>query len=130
MSDGQRLQIDIDSDMLSLMISDGLTIGPDAVPAPGAPCETNGNRYPPLQFRQDAKNQPETSRGRKKIKRTISQTDDEDMIQVDSNALQFPHDAYVHSRQANGVKAQNDGQDFGQYGELQSCQDKTKIKWH
>ena len=130
MSDGQRLQIDIDRDMLSLMISDGLTIGPDAVPALSAHCETNGNQYPPLQFGQDAKNRPGTSRGRKKIKRTITQTDDEDMIQVNSNALQVPHDAYVHGRQANGVKMQNNEQVFGQYGEPQSYQGKTKINWH
>jgi len=130
MSDGQRLQIDIDSDMLSLMISDGLTIGPDAVPAPGAHYETNGNQYPPLQFGQDAKSRPETSRGRKKIKRTISQTDDEDMTQVDSNALQVPHDAYAHGRQANGMKAPNNEQVYGQYGEPRSRQGETKINWH
>jgi hypothetical protein len=130
MSDGQRLQLDIDGDMLSLMISDGLTIGPDAVPVLGAHRETNGNRYSPLQFGQDVRSRPETSRERKKIKRTISQTDDEDMFQVDSNALQVLYDANNHGRRANSVKARNNNQVSGQYGEPRSCQGETKINLH
>jgi hypothetical protein len=91
----QHHQIGLESDMLSLTISDGLTIGPD-MPI----LDARADWHPLPEIDQQTSGQHEAiNRGRKKTKRTISQTDDEEIIGDDPNVLL---DSCVRGCQANG----------------------------
>ena len=127
-TDTQRHQSDIESDMLSLTISDGFTVQPDGVPVPFAQGGIRAIHHLPSEFGQSANSEPEMlARRRKKTRRTISQTDDENITGDDPNALRVSHGEHVPRCTTNGVIGERVSEFCGHFGEPHSCRDKTKM---
>ena len=103
----QRHQFDLEGDMLSLTISDGLTISDTRG-------ETCVKRHPLSEIDQRTNGLHEAiNSGRKKIKRTISQTDDEETTKDDLNVLRGSVDSCVRSCPSNRTMDQNNERTSG-----------------